>query len=89
MFGSESAIRPGSLQRADALGLLRQLLATDVVDAEGLDDDEVGEERTEGKQTNGISNNDIKERDGCETLKKTRTLFTLSHCGVPTLKMCG
>ena len=61
----------------------------DVVDAEGLDDDAVGEERTEGKRTNGTLKNDIKERDGCETLKMTRTLFTLSQCVVPTLEMCG
>ena len=47
----------------------------DVVDAESLDDGAVGEERTEGKRTNGTFNNDIKERDGCETLVMTRTLF--------------
>ena len=49
----------------------------DVVDAEGLDDDAVGEEKTERKRTNGTFNNDSKERDGCETLKMTRTLFHL------------
>ena len=49
----------------------------DVVDAERLDDGAVGEERTEGKRTNGTFNNDIKERDGCEPLKKTRALFHL------------
>ena len=31
----------------------RRLLAMDVVDAEGFDDGAVGEERTEGKRTNG------------------------------------
>ena len=61
----------------------------DVVDAESLDDDAVGEERTERKRTNGTFNNDSKERDGCETLKMTRTLFTLSRRGMPTLEMCG
>ena len=49
MFGAGSAIRPGPLQRAGALGLWHQLLAMDVVDAEGLDDEAAGEERTEGK----------------------------------------
>ena len=76
MFGAESAIWPDSLQRAGAPGLLRQLLAMDVVDAEGFDDCAVGEERTEGKRTNGTFNND-KERDGCETLKMTRNPFHL------------
>ena len=47
VLGAESPIRPDSLQRAGALGLLRQLLATDVVDAEGFDDDAAGEKRTE------------------------------------------
>ena len=32
-----------------------------VVDAEGLDEGAVGEERTEGKRTNGTFKNDIKE----------------------------
>ena len=45
MFGAESAIRPDSLQRAGALGLLRRLLAMDVVDAEGLDDWAEGEDK--------------------------------------------
>ena len=54
----------GPLQRAGALGHWHQLLAIDVVDAEGLDDEAVGEERTEGKRTNGTFNIDIKERDG-------------------------
>ena len=43
MFGAGSAIWPSSLQRADALRLFRQLLAMDVVDAEGL-----GEVKTRG-----------------------------------------
>ena len=62
----------------------------DVVDAERLDDDAVGEERTEGKWTNGTFNNDIKERDGCETLKMTRTRFHLEPMWAHhTLEMCG
>ena len=77
MSGAESAIWPDSLQRAGALGLMRRLLAMDVVDAEGLDDGAVGEKRTEGTRTNGTFNNDIKEQDGCFTLKMTRTLFHL------------
>ena len=67
MSGAESATRPDSLQRAGALGLLHRLLALDVVDAEGLDDGAVGEERTEGKRTNGTSKNATKEQDGCLT----------------------
>ena len=68
MFGAGSAIRPGPLQRAGALGLWHQLLAIDAAHAEGLDDEAVGEERTERKRTNGTFNIDIKERDGdgCE-----------------------
>ena len=47
---------------------LQQLLAMDVLDAEGLDDEAVREEKTEGKLTNGTFNIDIKQRDGdgCE-----------------------
>ena len=53
-----------------------------VVDAEGLDDGAVGEDRTEGTRTNGTSNNDTKEQDGCFTLKMTRTLFHLEPLSV-------
>ena len=42
MFGAESAIRPDSLQRAGALGLLH--LAMDVEDAEGLEEGAEGED---------------------------------------------
>ena len=42
VFGAESATRQDALQRASALGLLRRLLAMDVVDAEGLDHGEEG-----------------------------------------------
>ena len=82
MSGAEPAKRPDSLQRAGALGLMRRLLAMDVVDAEGLDDGAVGEDRTEGKRTNVTSNNDTKDQDGCFTLKMTRTLFHLEPLSV-------
>ena len=36
----------------------------DVLDAEGLDDEAVREEKTEGKLTNGTFNIDKKQRDG-------------------------
>ena len=48
MFGAETAIRPDSLQRVGALGLLRRLLAMDVLDAEGLDDCAEGGDKTRG-----------------------------------------
>ena len=48
VFGAGSAIRPGPLQRADALGLMRQLLSMDDEDAEGLESETVGEDRTRG-----------------------------------------
>ena len=57
VFRAESPSRPDSLQRAGALGLLRQLLAMEVVDAEGFDDDAVGEKRTERKRTNSQQRN--------------------------------
>ena len=50
MFGTGSAIRPGPLQRADALGLFLLLLAMDDEDAERLDCGEVGEDKTRGKE---------------------------------------
>ena len=48
VFGAGLAIRPDPLQRPNALGLFRQLLAMDVEDAEGLDGGEVGEDKTLG-----------------------------------------
>ena len=45
---AESIIRPDSLQRAGALGLLHRLLAMDVVDGEGPDDGAEGEDETHG-----------------------------------------
>ena len=53
MFGAGLAMRPDPLQRADALGLFRQLLAMDVEDAEGLDGGEVREDKTRGTDSNG------------------------------------
>ena len=47
-LGAESAIQQDPLQRASALGLLRRLLAMDVVDAEGLDDGARGSVKTRG-----------------------------------------
>ena len=61
MFGAESAIRPDSLQRAGALGLLQRLLAMDVVDAEGLEDGAEGEDNTRGNGRYGTSSKDIAE----------------------------
>ena len=61
----------------------------DVVDAEGLDDGAVGEDRTEGKRTNVTSNNDTKDQDGCFTLKMTRTPFHLEPMRVSPLEMSG
>ena len=54
LVGPESAIRPDSLQRAGALGLLHRLLAMDVVDAEGLVQE--GEDKTRGNGRQGTFN---------------------------------
>ena len=48
MFGAGSAILSGPLQRADALGLLRQLLSMDDEDAEGLESEPEGGDKTGG-----------------------------------------
>ena len=64
-FGADSAIRPDSLQRAGALGLLHRLLAMDVVDAQGRAE---GEDNTRGNGRYGTFNKDITRRDGCGTL---------------------
>ena len=55
VFGGESAIRPDSLQRAGALGLLHQLLTMDVEDAEGLEEGAEDEGNTRGKGQCGRS----------------------------------
>ena len=75
VFGAEFAIRPDSLQRAGALGLLHRLLAMDVVDAESLDDCAEVEDKTRRKWTDRAFNKDITERDGCDTLWMTRDSF--------------
>ena len=55
----------------------------DVVDAEGLDVEPVGEDKTGGKERKGMFSNDIKERHGSEHKMMRQTLFTpkniLSH----------
>ena len=91
MFGAESASRPDSLQRAGALGLMRPLLAVDVVDAEGLDDCAVGEERTQGKRTNGDSQKTTsRNKMDVKHCKMTRTLFHLEPNVVrPRLEKCA
>ena len=51
VFGAGLAIRPDiPLQRACSQGCSLKLLPMDVVDAEGLDLEQVGEERTCGKE---------------------------------------
>ena len=50
VFGAGPAIRPGPLQRADALELFLQLLAMDDEDAAGLDCGEAGKDKTRGKE---------------------------------------
>ena len=70
MFGAGFAIRPDNpLQRADAQGFSLRLLPVDDKDAEGLDSEPAGEDRTcvEGRQ--GTLYNNIKERDGSEHRK--------------------
>ena len=56
VFGAESAIRQTHSSERASLGFCA---AMGVVDAEALDDGAVGEEKTEGKRTNGTFNNDI------------------------------
>ena len=61
-FGAGSAIRSDSLQRAGALGLRHQLLVRFGNDVETLDDEALGDECSDGKGTNGILSNDIKDK---------------------------
>ena len=77
MFGAESAIRPDSLQRAGALGLLHRLLAMDVEDAEGLEDGGEGEDNTRRNGRYGTFNKDITRRDECRTLEQTEKVVPL------------
>ena len=64
--------------------MIPQLLAMGVVDAEGLDDDPVGEENTHGNGRQGTFHNDIKERDGggCENDDADSFHPDLEPCGV-------
>ena len=59
VFGTESAIRPDSLQRAGAV--LRRLLAMDVVDAEGLGDCAEGEGTDDKEHLTPASRNEMDE----------------------------
>ena len=75
VFGTGSAIRPDNpLQRPDAQVFSLQLLPMDVEDAEGLDSEPAGEDRTCGKGRQGTFN-DIKERDGSEHRKDDADSF--------------
>ena len=70
VLGAGLASRPDNpLQRADAQVFSLQLPPMDVEDAEGLDSEPAGEDRTCGKERQGTFNNDIKERDGSEHSK--------------------
>ena len=77
VFGAESAIRPDSLQRAGALGLLHRRPAMDVVDAEGLDDGAEGEDKTQGNGRYGTFNKDTTGWNDYDTLWMTRNSFYL------------
>ena len=68
VFGAESEIRPDSLQRAGALGLLHRLLAMDVVDAEGHEDGVEDKDNTRGNKRYGTFSKDITRQDECGTL---------------------
>ena len=68
VFGAESAIRPDSLQRAGALGLLHRLHVMDVVDAEGHEDGAEDEDKTRGNIRYGTFSKDITRQDECGTL---------------------
>ena len=77
VFGAGLANRPDiPLQRGGSQGFSLKLLPMDVVDAEGLDLEPVGEDGTCGKEQWGMFSNDMKERDGSEHKMMTRTLFT-------------
>ena len=62
VFGAESAIRPDSLQRAGALGLLHQLLVRFGNDVGTLDDEALRDECSDEKGTNGMLSNDMKDK---------------------------
>ena len=50
VFGAGFAIRPDIPQRVGSQGFSLKLLPMDVVDAEGLDLEQVGEDKTSGKE---------------------------------------
>ena len=74
VFGAESAIRPDSLPRAGAHGLLHRLLVRCGTDVETLDDEALGDEWSEGKLTNGIRSNHIRDRMEMR-MRTTMTFF--------------
>ena len=91
MLGAESTIRPDSLQRVGASGLLHQLLVRFGNDVETLDDEALGDESTDGKRTK--LGNDIEDRMRMRvgtTMTFTRTQLDLeprsAQCHVLTRK---
>ena len=54
-------MRPDSLQRAGASGLLHQLLVRFGTDVETLDEEALGDEWSDGKGTNLTLSDDIKD----------------------------
>ena len=68
LFGAESAIRPDSLQRAGALGLLHRFLTMDVEDVEGLEEGAESEDNTRRNGQCGTFNEDIVEQDECGSM---------------------
>ena len=66
-------------QRAGSQGCSLKLLSMDVVDAESLEPEQVGEGQTCGKEQWGVFRNDVKERYGSDHKKMTRTDFSLKR----------
>ena len=61
MFGAESTRRPDSLQRAGASGDRHQLLVRPGSDVGAMDEEALGEERSDGNGVNMTLSNDIKD----------------------------
>ena len=61
MFGAESITRPDSLQRAGASGDRHQLLVRPGSDVGAMDEEALGEERSDGNGVNMTLSNDIKD----------------------------
>ena len=61
MCGAESTKRPDSLQRAGASGSRHQLLVRPGSDVGALDEEALGEERSDGNGVYWTLNNDIKD----------------------------